>query len=684
MKGLWMTPGSLRSYLRVRIYSTRVAQHYLSDSFLRTALVKCETLERLMRRLMHVTQMGALLLAVAVASARPERLQAQTVNVIEPTQVISADDLRSMGIARLGDVLTYFTEVRVLSLDGFNRTSRLGGIGSFHEPGPQLFVDGHPLHKSIFEFGDLDLLGPASETIERVEIFARPALISGVFAGEGAIHIFTKQADAGSVRLHGRATVGHRQASAGPLDFAPGRESSYAIEGPDAEFAGIFGLAGGSAVGSVLHRRHAHAERPDGRRPMSVATAALGSFNRTTERLHLSAIGHGSRVDGYPFLTYGADVVATHHSRGGASAIAAHALTPRSFLRHRATLDFGRTRQMDDADAWSELTFSASSAIARMLQERLVNLGASVELRRLAAGTSSSELRWGSVFAAIAGTTAPGVQYRGGGMVAMDGRSVAVKAYGGISVTRWPRHSAEVYVAIVDGLIHEQNLADYWMRRELMHPLLPSDVQRPQDDVSVKATFDAGWRWQPSVKVDIRAGAGIRRSQKVYLPELSVSGAGDGGITQRVEFHYTSGTQATAWADITMHLIPGRQRVFGSWYHAIAGDELYDDAWDEQPDLRIGLSLASPIVRGFRGWAAVIRESGSTWRVYDGVLSGRHRVGAGTSVDIFLSRRLLAGRIRASVGVRNALSSPLQTHPLGDVDGRSIRFDIRIDLARNR
>lgn len=639
-----------------------------------------------MRRLTQFTRQYGLMLSLAliVAHVQPDLSQAQTVNVVEPTQVITGDDLRSMGIVRLDDLLIYLTDARVISLDGFDRQARLGGIGTFHEQGMQLFLDGHPLHHRLFEFGDLGVLGLPAEMVDRVEVFARPALISGIFAGEGAVHIFTRQADAGAPQFNGRLMVGHNNGSAGPLNFAPGREAPVAIDGPDADAAGVFGIIGGSAAGSFVHRRHTHAARPSGRLPQTIATTAVGSFSRTSKDLHLGMIGHGSRLHGYEVLPFGSDVAASDQSGGGASLLAAHAVAPRSFLQHRATLDLGDTRLNKEAEVWSEFAVSASTALARILEERLVNLGASVEVRRIGAGSSSEALRWGSVFAAIAGTTAPGVQYRGGGMVAMDGQSVAVKAYGGISVTRWQRHRADVFVAIVDGLIHEQNLVDYWMRRELMHPLLPHDVQRPQEDVSVKATFDAGWRWQPSVRADIQVGAGVRRSEKVYLPELSLSRMADGDIAPRVEFHYASGTEVTAWSDVTLHLFPGRQRVFGSWYRTIAGDDLYQDAWDGLPDLRLGLSVASPIVHGFRGWAAAIRESGSTWRVFDGVLSARREVEARTSLDFFLSRRLAGGLIHAAIGVRNAMSSRLRTHPLGDDPGRSIRFELRVRLDGGR
>ncbi len=636
-----------------------------------------------MPRSTYAVLICGLMLGHAVASGGVGPLFAQTVNVTEPTRVITRDDLRSLGVTRLGDIVYHIDEARALSLDGFGTRMSFSGIGSFHESAPVVFVDGHPIDLGLIASGDLNLLGLSVEVIDHVEIYARPALIAGVFAGHGAIHITTKQAD-DAEELHGRVSVAREDGKAGRLFDGDGEQTANANYGPDLEVAVLGELANGSATAAVVHRRHAHADRTDNQvRPLTVVTSPFSAFTWTDQRLQVSVIGLGMTADRSPYLPYASRILATEYRGAVASAMAAHRMSGRSFLRHRATVSLSRSSHDHDPGTWNESSILLTSALTRTLEERVVVLGSTAELRRANAGDATGDVRWGSVFAAIAGSIAPGAQYRGGGMVAMDGRSVAVKAYGGITLARWANHRADVYLAVIDGLLHEQNAADFWAREQLTPPLFPDDVGRPAEDVTIKATFDAEWRWQPAATNEVRVGAGLRRSPKIYLPSQNILPAAGGGLRESVEFGYTSGTQGVFWGEFTTHVLPGRQRLFWSWQRTIVGGDTYERAWDAVPDIRAGLSLATPMFGGFQMRANVTRESGRNWQEFD-TATIRSTLSGSTLVDVYVTKRLLSGQMHASVSLQNALGQEITHHPLGDTFGRSIHVDVRLDLIRRR
>ena len=263
----------------------------------------------------------------------------------------------------------------------------------------------------------------------------------------------------------------------------------------------------------------------------------------------------------------------------------------------------------------------------------------------------------------------------------MDGRSVAVRAYGGITFERWEKHRIDVYAAVVDALLHEQNDADLWASEGLPPPLFPADVHRPHGDIAVRATFDAEWLWQADALQELRIGAGIRRSEKTYLATRSLLPAAGGDLHESIEFGYTSGTVGVLWGDFTTHVLPGRQRVFWNWQRTIAGRDTYEAAWNAMPDARFGASLTTPMFGGFRLRGIVIRESGSTWQDFDFVPTVASDVSGSTRLDVILTKSLFSGRLNASAGVQNALADDIKYHPLGDAFGRSIRLEARFDLV---
>lgn len=622
------------------------------------------------------------MLALSCMTVASRLVVAQTVNVTRPTQVLSGDDLRGFGVVRLTEILSHVGEARLLSLDGFAARFSLSGIGSFDEAPPTVFVDGHPIDYGLTASGDLSLIGLPVEAIDRVEVFARPTLIAGVFAGGGAIHIFTREPEGGP-ELHVRGGGARIDGQTGAIAGAAGSRTRSEIDAMDFEGAALSSLGDGHALVSIVHRRHARPGSAESR-PLTTLTAPLAAFTWAGPRLHVNVLGAGLASDWFPYVPH-TSIAPAAEIRGGLwSATAAHGVGERSFLRHRGTINVSRERYGLDAPLWNGDHFHLMSSLVRTLEDRIVVLGATADLRRARAGHVRSHMRWGSVFAAIAGQMAPGTQYRGGGMVAMDGRTVAVKAYGGISVERWEKHRADLNIVVVDGLLYDQNAADFWARQGVTPPHFPADVERPSDDVTIKATFDATWTWRPTPTHELRTGAGIRRAQKVYLLSRTLRPEGGADYRESVAFEYASGTQAVVWGEFATHALPGRQRLFWSLQRVLVGDPSYVRAWDALPDIRAGISASTPIIAGFGFSGMAVYRSRTKWQDVRHIPMIRADLPARVIVDVFATKRLLSGLVYASIGVQNALGADVHYHPFGDGIGRSIRAALRLDLTRRR
>lgn len=619
---------------------------------------------------------------------------AQEAEVIGVDQVIDGDALRSKGIMRLGDILRHVGAARILTVDGYSHRISLNGLGSFHEPEPTVYVDGHPVDLSLFGGADLNLLGIPIEAVDRVEIVAKPALIYGSFAGRGAIHIHTHPEVEG---LRAEAAVAARNEVGDPGPWAEvDDEPNTDTQGPDFR---LLVEAGGPTAGARFQgvRQRHYLTKPalmdrlrglqdSGSAPMMEMTAPgiTGSVGNASVGGNLIALGVTGRY--YPFLPYASREVSANYRAANVSAVARHEILGGVALRHRLTASAVRADQPDDSEVpfgWERESITFNTAFGRSLTRRVVVLGATARFDR-ARSSGEADRFIGSLYAAIAGRISEAVQYQGGGVLSSDWSSSALKAYGGVTIQPNDRHRGDVYLTIAEELPHEQNFTDAWSRRGIGLPEWPTQTRRPDDNVSIRATGDAEWSYTPNSRHSVAGGIGLRVSADTYAYRRVIQPVGDTYRTASLAYDYAEGTNATVWMEYAARLFPGRQRIFVHHGSTLTGDELFREIRRAVPDSRIGLSVSLPIAPDFEVEAVATHQSSARWPEFEGVGGLTDDAEAATLVDLAVYKRLFAGHVHVRLVLANLLRDEVRYHPMGDTFDLTGRIDVRVDFGTRR
>lgn len=642
-----------------------------------------------------VREITALIAVVGITlAAHAQAGSAQDFDAIGVDQVIDGDELRRKGITRLGEVLRYVQAARTTTVDGFEHRFSLHGLGSFHEPGPAIYVDGHPVELGVLGTETLNLLGIPVEAIERLEIVSKPALISGTFAGRGAVHIHTKAEVEG---LRAEAAVGIESEVGDPGPFAYlDEQPNVDTHGPDLR---ALVEAGGSTAGvraAGLYQRHYLTKPPVLLRriilqdfveaPVIEIAAPAVTASWGTEQAGLNLIGLGAAGTVYPFFPHAAREVSATYRAANVSALLQQSVSRTVALRHRISAGLQRAEQPSDSSVpfeWEHESFSLNSALGRSLPHRVVVLGATGRLDRARTANASDRFT-GSLYAAIAGQMSENVQYQGGGMLMSDWESSALKAYAGITLQPDGENRGDVYVTIAEELPHEQNVVDAWTRRDLEVPHVPSQVSRPPDAVAMRATGDAEWTWSPNRRHSLAGGVGLRISADTYTYRRTIQPMGAGYRAIALSYGYAEGTTGIFWMEYSTRLLPGRQRLFFHHQSTVEGDDLYYEVWRAVPDTRFGASIYAAIAPDFEVEAVLTRLSNATWSEFALLEGVSQDVEGATIFDLSVYKRLFAGRVHARMALRNMLRDELRFHPLGDAFDLAARFDLRVEFGTRR
>lgn len=629
--------------------------------------------------------------SLAAPAARGQSAETAGIN-----QVLEGDELNSLGLTRLGDVVRYIYGGRTLTIDGFSHRLSLNGLGSFHEPGPALYVDGHPVDLSLFGTEQLNLLGVPIEAIDRIEISTAPELVAGSFAGRGVIHIRTRPAVEG---VRGEAAVsalnevgdpgpfGHLEGSAAPNIDTQGPNARGSVEAADADRA---------VRAAAVYNRHYLTKpvilaRLDGLHRSSdapvieVASPAVSAaWERSGAAASILGLGVTSRL--YPYLPYASREVALNYRAGMASAAVRHRIGSAGFLRHRVSVSIKRAHEPGVSTLpfeWQQEKVGVNTAWGRTIRDIVVVLGATGHYNRARSGNAAD---WysGGLYAAIGGELTARSQYRGGGMIAADGNAVAVRSYVGVSVFPAPGHRGDFYVTLVDDLPEEQDPVDPWIRAGVRPALTPDDVETPGEDVSTRATGDAEWRWAPDSRQELAGGLGVRVSADTYLFSREIEPVHDAYRTSALTYAYAAGTVGLAWLEYSSRLLHGRQRLFWNHQMTLGGDRAFRTAWRAVPRTSFGMSLYLPVTPDFQVHTYVSRQSGSSWHEFNEVGGVDSDVAGSTLVDLGIYKRLGAGRVHLRLALINLFRDDLRSHPLGDTFDLTAHVDLRVEFGKRR
>lgn len=633
-----------------------------------------------------------LLLLLLATGALASRASSQ--DVIGVDQVVEGDELRRLGITQLGEILRYVHGGRTTTIDGFSRRLSLNGLGSYHEAGPDVYVDGHPVELTFFGFDPLNLVGVPIEAIDRVEIVTKPALIYGTFAGRGAIHIHTRDEVEG-VRADAALSVDSEVGDPGPFAYLDEVENTD-TQGPNARALLEAGSeTAGARVGGIFHRHYLtkpailprmldlqhFSDAPIMEVVAPSASAAWGGSSFGANVLGLGLIGNL-----YTYLPHASKEISADYRAANVSGVLRHEITPRSAFRHRLSVSALRAHHPSASSvpfSWEEEGFTVNSAFGRSLDSRVVALGVTAGFER-ARGQTEANRKTSALYAAIAGRMSETVEYQGGGMIATDWTYSALKAYGGITVRPSPEHRGDLYLSIAEDLPHEQSGVDGWVQWGAEVPLLPMEVDREEVNVAIRASGDAEWSWTPNTTHAVAGGVGIRVAGDSYAFDRTIVPDGNGYRAAALSYSYVTGSNGVAWMEYVTRLLPGTQRLFWHVEATLGGDELYRQIWRAVPDARFGVFAYVPLAPDFQFEASLVRQTGSTWEEFEPVVGEAAEVSGSTLLDAAFYKRLLAGRVHVRLAFRNFLREEVRFHPIGDVFDLSARLDVRVEFRKSR
>ncbi len=176
-------------------------------------------------------------------ASKREQKQTDSPQAIE---VVKGDDIRAMGIYRLGDILRYMTSMDVMEADsGF---TVVGSRGVMQEGQPrtvQVLIDGVPFYPALGASLDINNLPLPVDLIERIEIVRGPSsTLYGANAVVGVIAITTRTIEKGN---HGelRATRSDKNTYRGAAN----------VRFSDGHFGFMAGYSGAS-IGNSGYRTH--------------------------------------------------------------------------------------------------------------------------------------------------------------------------------------------------------------------------------------------------------------------------------------------------------------------------------------------------------------------------------------------------------------------------------------------
>ncbi len=169
--------------------------------------------------------------------------------------VLTAEDIRRSGATSVVEVLRLVPGVHVSRLSGSRWGLGIRGFSSDYSNKVMVLLDGISVYDPIFGGVHWQLLEPALEDIDRIEVIRGPGATAwGANAVNGVINIVTKDARI-TQGAQGAVGVGSEDRGLGAFRYG-GRlgNRGYFRAGVRAFLDGAFGQAGGASVGSAERR----------------------------------------------------------------------------------------------------------------------------------------------------------------------------------------------------------------------------------------------------------------------------------------------------------------------------------------------------------------------------------------------------------------------------------------------
>ena len=177
-------------------------------------------------------KLTCVLIAFGLLLGAPDRDTAAETGI----EVVTASEIQSAGLTRLGDILLLADSWTVGTRDGFDWRASPNGLSTSREQGWGVMVDGQTMNIRLYDSINLNLLPIPLALVDSVEVISLPILYRGVFTDRGLIHIHTRRPAPGPSLL-GEIMAGNETGDPGPYYYTGLATPNIDAIGPDATIA---------------------------------------------------------------------------------------------------------------------------------------------------------------------------------------------------------------------------------------------------------------------------------------------------------------------------------------------------------------------------------------------------------------------------------------------------------------
>jgi hypothetical protein len=631
-------------------------------------------------------------LILLLTAVSPLRAPAQAPDSSSFVRVISAETLRKAGVVRLAEMLRLVDDWDVTTQDEFVWS----GGPSGGAPGVArriVLVDGRRMELDLFGVSSLARLPVPIETIDRVEVVRTPVLAGGELAGDGVIHLYTRDPPPG-VSAAGWATTGSEIGDPGPFAFTPLASSNVDRIGNDGSgrlgyrgkrwFADVAVQIGKhNSTDPAIVDRLAAAANEEGRvRSTVFAPAARFGIRLPTNR-HTLWFGHSRTREYLPIEPVAGELaVLERYSQLGLDGTFG-AAGGRS-LRYSASWAQNRAEERRPALPsrfdWRATTLTAGVELAAPGRRAHLRVGGRIRQVRAAApqAIERDRLSHGTLYGEVA---APNARIGAPVLTGELSTSGGELGFAAALRSRW-RAGRRAAVDVIVAYGHPTHSTDnsIWAWTERGYPLIDASgsvavlrgpLLRPS-----RIGLDVAIESSPTTWSSIRLEGFWRRHHGLALVERALT------LDQADQSFRGPADLSTAEAgQIAGALLSASARARGVSFRAsyrfegvTSGSDRFRAELARVPRHSLRYSLEVTPASGLDFWSMLEYRSATHWRDFESIEAQtggayRARVPGAVAIDIALQKWLWQRRLRAHLGFRNLLGSDVRYHPAGATVG---------------
>jgi hypothetical protein len=652
--------------------------------------------------------------------------------------VLTHEVIQNSGLTRLGDIFRLLDNWMSSTIDGFDWKAGANGLSPLQGQSWTLLLDGLAVDVDVFGTNNLNLLPVTLDQIDSVVVVSFPQVHAGEFADRGLIHIHTHQPPAG-ISFRGSLMGGNKTGDPGPYRYTSFSSPNLDGIGPDASYTLGVNYGKWYAQGNFATQIHffhdpAMLERNTEILQLPSRYAGLDDHVSMGSRTVQSFPGRFGFDDVFPGMRkYATSLKAGARTETGRfDAFAGYSSADRYFLFFQP---LGREIPVDYSYMHSGVSGSLSlspglNVLGRFkyssnkLAEYPNSLGAdfSWERRVLAMNVESSFIRGamsttaGGLFRKVAldtrfeldddsynvGSFYGSVRYvmserlrqeYSASVVFSDGET----AFKASHANHWrvdARNVLSARFAYSERLFEEDNSLWYWAARgyDILDSL--SVDYTINGDIGKSSLFASSVEWRRDIFDEFSGALALshRIFGDVYLEKQDFELSAEDCSFYSPVVVETGNNGDVFGLHLSADIVgPGylKHHVFYNYLAAVAGDELFKDAWETIPAHRFGYRFTLFPSEGFHVWGMLSYLSSTSWVDYssiDGTVCESTqttntyyaKMESSTVLDLQIQKWFWHKRVRGGFICRNVWNDELRYHPIGTSFDLTFFFQLKL------